>query len=218
MRTSLDAVGWTRGYFSWMRTLDIIPLATSPSREALIPSVVEWIVDASEPYLGWLLGGDLPARIGRWMRRPSSEVAFGRVSVARDEAAWVGGFVAMDGRTLSACRISDAVAALEEAGDEVEAVRGRMEIGRSLFPAVDRDDFYLSRVGLLERYRGRGLGESLVASYLKTGEAQGFERFRLDVSAWNDRALSLFRRMGFHPISESTLPGTTLAYVAMVRG
>jgi ribosomal protein S18 acetylase RimI-like enzyme len=149
------------------------------------------------------------------MHRSSSEVAIGRVVVAELEGAPIGGYVAVEGRSLSACRIADAIAALTEAGAGAGALRARMEASKHLFSPVPADAFYLSKLGVLVPHRGKGFARGLLARFLEHGRAAGFDRFRLDVHSGNERAIELYRRAGFDAASETTVSGTSLAYLAM---
>ena len=51
--------------------------------------------------------------------------------------------------------------------------------------------------GILEAWRGIGLGRRLMAAALDAARARGFERLELDVYATNTRAIALYERMGF---------------------
>jgi ribosomal protein S18 acetylase RimI-like enzyme len=52
-------------------------------------------------------------------------------------------------------------------------------------------------MGVLDEYRGRGLGERLLRTALEAARAGGFERVSLSVYARNTRALELYRKVGF---------------------
>jgi L-phenylalanine/L-methionine N-acetyltransferase len=60
-------------------------------------------------------------------------------------------------------------------------------------------------MGVAEPWRGRGVGTALVTSAIEWAESAGAERMRLEVFTHNDRAIALYRRMGFH--DEETLIG-----------
>ena len=153
------------------------------------------------------------------MRRPSSEVAIRRVTVGELDDVVVGGYIAIEGAELPTCRISDAVASLSEAGDGADALRARMEASRELLEAVSPDDFYLSKLGIVPGHREKGLGRLLLDRFIQEGRALGFDRFRLDVFARNDRAIELYRLAGFQVVSTGMVPGTSLEYVSMsLRG
>jgi putative acetyltransferase len=53
-------------------------------------------------------------------------------------------------------------------------------------------------MGVAEPWRGRGVGTALVTSAIEWAESAGAERMRLEVFTHNDRAIALYRRMGFH--------------------
>jgi ribosomal protein S18 acetylase RimI-like enzyme len=197
-------------------TMALRHLATEPAPERYIPAVLPWVIDAGNPYFDWFFGkGQAPRWIERWMRRPSSEVAIGRVVVAELDGEPIGGYITIGGRELSVCRIADGVTTLAEAGGDSSVIRARMEMAKGLFPAVAPDDLYLSKVGLLRPYRRKGFARGLVETFLDDGRIQGFKSFRLDVSADHHRAIELYRRAGFHVVSEARIPGTSLGYLAM---
>lgn len=203
-----------------MSTLLLRDLAAEPAPDRFIPPVLPWVSEAWDPYLGWLLGErEVASRIERWMHRPSSEVAIGRVTVGELDDMVVGGYIALDGAELPTCRLSDAVASLSEAGDEADALRARMEASRDLLEPVSPDDFYLSKLGIIPSYRGKGYGRRLLDRFIEHGRALGFHRFRLDVFAHNGRAIELYRLNGFQVVSAGKVPGTSMEYFAMsLRG
>lgn len=52
-------------------------------------------------------------------------------------------------------------------------------------------------MGVLRRYRGRGIGSSLLERCLEEAEARGLERIELDVFASNETAIRLYEKYGF---------------------
>lgn len=52
-------------------------------------------------------------------------------------------------------------------------------------------------MGVAEPRRGRGVGTALVTSAIEWAESAGAGRLRLEVFTHNDRAIALYRRMGF---------------------
>jgi ribosomal protein S18 acetylase RimI-like enzyme len=204
------------GYSPHMSTtIAVRHLSDDPTAERLIPEVLPWILEAGAPYLHWLLGPETAEQIGRWMRRPSSEVAIGRAVVTEVEGSPVGGYVAVDGHELASCRIADALAALADAREDRDLVRARIEGSRRLFTPVPEDAFYLSKLGVLGPYRERGFARGLLGRFLEQGHEHGYGRFRLDVAAGNRRAIDLYRLAGFEAVSEAALPDVGLGYVAM---
>jgi len=53
-------------------------------------------------------------------------------------------------------------------------------------------------MGVAEPWRGRGIGTALVKTAIEWAEAAGADRMRLEVFTHNDRAIALYRGMGFH--------------------
>jgi len=56
----------------------------------------------------------------------------------------------------------------------------------------------IQNVGVAPPYRGRGLGQALVLRALHGFYAAGFGQAQLEVTAQNDGAIRLYRRLGFH--------------------
>jgi RimJ/RimL family protein N-acetyltransferase len=52
-------------------------------------------------------------------------------------------------------------------------------------------------VGLLPAWRGQGVGERLMRPALEAARALGLSRVELRVRADNERAISLYRKLGF---------------------
>ncbi len=52
-------------------------------------------------------------------------------------------------------------------------------------------------MGLLPDYRGRGFGRQLVAQAVRAARQAGIERIELEVFASNERAIALYRALGF---------------------
>jgi RimJ/RimL family protein N-acetyltransferase len=52
-------------------------------------------------------------------------------------------------------------------------------------------------IGLLPRFRGRGLGAALMQAALREASGRGFVRVELTVRAQNERAIALYEKFGF---------------------
>jgi mycothiol synthase len=55
----------------------------------------------------------------------------------------------------------------------------------------------IQNLGVASRYRGRGLGEALLLQSLHGFRSAGLGRAMLEVTADNDAAIRLYRRVGF---------------------
>ena len=76
-----------------------------------------------------------------------------------------------------------------------ERVVGWCDIKRETIPIYAHEG--LLGMGVLDEYRGRGLGERLLRTALDAARTGGFERVCLSVYARNTRALELYRKVGF---------------------
>jgi putative acetyltransferase len=52
-------------------------------------------------------------------------------------------------------------------------------------------------MGLLPEYRGRGVGQQLLAACIDKARSRGITRIELEARADNERAIRLYKRMGF---------------------
>lgn len=195
-------------------------LAGDPEPQRFVAEVLPWLHEAGNPYFDWIFGGrESAARwIASWMGRPSSEISIARASLLFVDDRPVGGFIALGGADLAVCRKADTLAMLKEANSRGRAdLRARMSAVRALFPRVEADEFYLSKMGVASDFHGRGLGRELARGYLAAGQAAGFRRFRLDVWADNKPACQLYESLAFRVIQESTSLEAGMKYLSMVR-
>jgi len=60
------------------------------------------------------------------------------------------------------------------------------------------DEAHITNIAIREPYRGRGLGERLLREMMRTAAWLGAIRITLEVRVTNDRAQSLYRKLGFY--------------------
>jgi [ribosomal protein S18]-alanine N-acetyltransferase len=61
------------------------------------------------------------------------------------------------------------------------------------------DEAHVTNIAIREKYRGMGYGKLLLREMMKTAHWMGAERMTLEVRVSNERAQSLYRKMGFYP-------------------
>ncbi|TVY01100.1 ribosomal protein S18-alanine N-acetyltransferase [Cohnella terricola] len=61
------------------------------------------------------------------------------------------------------------------------------------------DEAHVTNIAIREPYQGRGYGRSLLREMMKTARFLGARRMTLEVRVTNERAQSLYRKMGFAP-------------------
>jgi ribosomal-protein-alanine N-acetyltransferase len=66
---------------------------------------------------------------------------------------------------------------------------------------LETDDFYLSHIAILSRYRGQGAGRELLAATESRARQQGASRIVLDVEEHNDGARAFYSRLGYRDVS-----------------
>jgi ribosomal protein S18 acetylase RimI-like enzyme len=67
----------------------------------------------------------------------------------------------------------------------------------AIMPGPTPAEFYVGHLGVDPAFRGRGIGEALIAHLLTLGRQAGAHTAVLDVSVENPRAQALYERMGF---------------------
>jgi ribosomal protein S18 acetylase RimI-like enzyme len=197
------------------------PLSEDRSAHRWIPQILPWVRQAGDPYYSWFFGGiglgDRPEQVlASWMRRRSSEVSIERtVLLVADDCA-VGGFIALGGADLQACRRADTLAALQAAGrDGRNRLAERIQQSQELFTSVAEDDLYLSKLWVASGFRRAGYGIRILREYIHTGMAHGFRRFGLDVWAQNRPAVELYLAAGFAVGRESRSDRAGMTYLQM---
>ena len=182
--------------------------------------VVSLIHEAGQPYYDWFFAGprDARAAVESWLARPSSELSASRVSLVYSGRSRPDGvFIGLDGADLRACRSSDLLALVRRTADamEREALVERIAQTRDLFAPVEDDEYHLSKIGVAPDRRGVGVGRAVLGEFLAAGEACGYRRFSLDVSAGNTPALRLYASAGFKQRELRERMG--MRYLRMVR-
>jgi ribosomal protein S18 acetylase RimI-like enzyme len=186
--------------------------------ERYIPATLPWVYDATWPKFDGFLGGADAARslLADWMARESSETSIRRATLLFEDEHPIGGFIALSGPQIATCRRADTLATIGAvSSDRRHELTRHLRTVANLYLPVDADQFYLSRLGVAAERRGADLGRKLMYEYLGCGRRAGFTRFRLDVSADNHVAISLYRALGF-AIAAVRRQGTD-AVIAMTR-
>lgn len=99
-----------------------------------------------------------------------------------------------DSQTLLAVRDSGVVAAFAM-GSPVQAFPVVVREIRGLLPI--EHTFYFSELGVLEQYRGRGIGRQLLDLRLAKLNREKYPNVLLRLSAHRDRVYEMYLRMGF---------------------
>jgi ribosomal protein S18 acetylase RimI-like enzyme len=192
-----------------------------PSFQGYAPVLQPWIHEASNPYADWYFGDEQAAEafIGSWLVRPDSELYLGRAMLMLDELRRpIGCVIGMPGSQLARCRTADFAElceSLQSHPDADEIVAQTIEVSRELFPEVEDDVFYISRVAVAPERRGQRLGRSLLGHAIEAQRARGVTRFRVDVSADNAPAIRLYESLGMRVTSCARNAEAELEYWSM---
>jgi ribosomal protein S18 acetylase RimI-like enzyme len=175
-------------------------------------------MEAGNPYYDVLFGdaGSTLTYLQKWACRGSSEVSIRRVEFLMSDSEFAGGFIALSGGDLRKARRADSVALLTSvAPQDRPALTLRLTNVSDLMAPVGDDEYYLSKLGLAQQFRGKRLSRTLVDSYIEEGARLGHSRYRLDVHADNEAAIRCYRSAGFEISRRSQSQDGTLKYYSM---
>lgn len=195
----------------------LCPVVSSDD-QALNETLTTLALAAGGAFETWRFGGRDAARavLGAWIARESSEIAARRWVVAEEDGVPAGGFAALTAPELDAARRADLLA-LAQLATRDTSLLARISAARDLFPPVDPSDLYLSRIAVAADFRGHGVATFMLEGIARSARDRGCSAVRLDVSADNDAAVSLYRKHGFAPVIENDLEDPPMRYVAMRR-
>ena len=192
-----------------------------PEIEQMVEKFRPSVHEASNPFADWYFADEQVADeiLGEWMGRPTSEIYVGRsIVMTDDEDEPVGLLIGMTGAELAQCRTADFAAFCEEIGEAPAAdsvIEEVVSVSRELFPSVEDDTFYFSRLCINRGERGKGLARELMGHFIEVKQREGFTRFQLDVSADNAGAIHVYESLGMRTISRSRSSIAPLEYCAM---
>ncbi len=186
--------------------------------EMLVAEAIPWIHEAGNPYYDWFFGSNKNASkvLNLWINRSSSEISIQKVRFIICENIISGGYIALSGKQLKHCRKSDTLELLKNIkGEKRSELMQRLSTASKLFLPVDDNEYYLSKMGINVKWRGKGLGKILIEQYLEEGELQNFQRYRLDVYAGNSVAVHCYARYGFEIDTKLESEDGSMAYYSM---
>lgn len=183
-------------------------------------TVAAWIFQSGPGFFCTLFGSEGAANetLTAWVLRPSSEFSGLRATLALRSDEPVGVFVGLTGPEIPARRRADLLALLQQtSADRRSHLKQKLERLADLTSPVMDDDYYIRTVAVDATQRGQGIGRRIVEHALSEGHEAGFKRFRLDVDANNDAALTLYRSLGFETIYEGAASDFGLRMYSMLR-
>ena len=186
-------------------------------RPDLVAPLAEWILEAGEPYYSMLFGGreSALAAVRRWMARSSSEIALSRVRIASVGGSVAGGFIGLNGSELARARKADLIALTSADPGRAKGLLERLAALKGLFVEIEPDEYYLSKIFIALRFRGKNLSRPLLRAYLVAGQRAGHRRFALDVRADNAPAIRAYSRAGFSISARTSSVDGTANYLSM---
>lgn len=198
--------------FSFLKAAD------TPNAEHLVLHALPWIMEAGNPYYDVLFGDAVStlSYLQKWACRGSSEVSIRRVEFLMSDLEVAGGFIALSGGDLRKARRADSVALLTSfAPQDRPALALRLTNVSDLMAPVGDDEYYLSKLGLAQQFRGKKLARMLVDRYIEEGARLGYSRYRLDVNADNEAAIRCYRWAGFEIDRRSQSQDGAFKYYSM---
>lgn len=192
--------------------------ADAPNPADLIQYALPWVMEAGNPYYALLFGSaeSTLRALDTWMRRSSSEISISRVQFLICDSEFAGGFIGLGGADLRKARKSDSIALMSTCGAaDRPALIQRMANLSGLFLPVADDEYYLSKLGLNSRFRGRKLGRVLVERYIEEGRIRGYMRYRLDVQEGNEAAIRSYCSAGLQLCERTETKDGLIKYHSM---
>ena len=75
----------------------------------------------------------------------------------------------------------------------------------ALHQTVERNVAWISHVAVVEAYRGQGVGQALMDTYIEQNRVDEKSRYMLWVQAQNEAAVSMYQKKGFKYMNKSTI-------------
>lgn len=82
---------------------------------------------------------------------------------------------------------------------------------------AEKDEYYVSNVGVPSSAQGQGIGSRLLAYAEQTGQSAGLKKCALVVGLYNRNALRLYQRLGYRIVETVQHPSGFLGYHRMVK-
>ena len=120
----------------------------------------------------------------------ATQYSWQRALIAEVEGVTAGAIVGYDGAQLEVLR-EGTFAVLRKRIGRIPTIADETEAG----------EYYLDSVGVLPEFRGRGIGQALIAAFCNEAFAEGHERVGLIVDNDNPKAEKLYTFLGFKRIS-----------------
>ena len=84
---------------------------------------------------------------------------------------------------------------------------------------LERGDYYVSNVAVYPEFRGKGIGKALMLEAERLAKESGAERIVLDVETDNERAIAIYKKLGYSVEREHSLEleGKTYEFYRMAK-
>jgi ribosomal protein S18 acetylase RimI-like enzyme len=82
---------------------------------------------------------------------------------------------------------------------------------------AEKDEYYVSNVGVHPSAQGQGIGSRLLAFAEQTAQAAELPKCALVVGLYNQNALRLYQRLGYHVVETVQHPSEFIGYHRMVK-
>ena len=133
-------------------------------------------------------------------RKKSNRFSFQFTEVATLSGKVTGLVIAYSGRVMKSLELPMSLHLFQASG-----VLGFIRFIKRASPLfgikeAENDEYFISNIAVLSAYQGQGLGKYLLSQAEKTAKEQGFNKISLTVDVENERALSLYKRIGFNVI------------------
>jgi len=78
---------------------------------------------------------------------------------------------------------------------------------------ADIDEYYIDALSVSPKWGGRGFGTELIQAAEQHGRQLGYDKIALNVEQYNDRAFSLYKKLGYVSDKETRINGNTFYHM-----
>ena len=185
---------------------DLRPLGDDPDPGRRAREIAPWVHEAATPYLDWMLGSAGLARtaVERWIGQDRSELSLTRAVGLYEQDAVVGGYVGISGADLAGVAKADTLSLLAVVPRaDRPGVLDRATALSALRRPVEPDQWFLSKLGVLESHRRGGRGRAVLEHFLDAGRVRGLRQFRVDAWEPDAHVVAMYEAAGFATVARA---------------
>jgi len=200
-------------------------VATQTLSDELTPHLDEFLfleAEASKPYNNFVYDDEAQATELRRLLLEAGVCEFGPpyARLLIDDGNVAGMIACLTGPQVLQVRMKGAMVLLK-AGVLSEGLQQRLRLAVQTLIKPQPDDFYLSRIAIDAKRRGRGDGSFLIEHFQNEGRRLGCRRLTLEVNAIDEQAVRFYLKHNFSELNTLEVKdkdsGRSLVYQQMIK-